>query len=146
MITRYMALVGAILTFLSLSSAGLAEQAEPVEQAQEVGEVDLYDPSVYLDVPVPQQAEGVPEEARGARFVTTLVLTRRGKADMLAEGFVEGRILFVPRGNNGFGYDPLFYYEPLQRSFAELSAEEKNEVSHRRNALQTLCAQLKAEE
>jgi len=63
MITRYMALVGAILTFLSLSSAGLAEQAEPVEQAQEVGEVDLYDPSVYLDVPVPQQAEGVPEEA-----------------------------------------------------------------------------------
>lgn len=88
----------------------------------------------------------VPEDARGARFVTTLALTRRGKEDMLAEGFVEGRILFAPRGHNGFGYDPLFYYGPLQRSFAELSAEEKNEVSHRRRALQTLCVQLEAEE
>jgi len=53
----------------------------------------------------------------------------------VADGSVNGSILFEEQGNDGFGYDPLFYYEPLHKSFAELTATEKNSVSHRGNAL-----------
>ena len=54
------------------------------------------------------------------------------------QGEVEGTILHEARGENGFGYDPYFFYAPFQKSFAELSADEKNAVSHRKRALQKL--------
>ena len=57
---------------------------------------------------------------------------------IVVQGEVEGTILLESRGENGFGYDPFFYYAPFQKSFAELSAEEKNSVSHRRRALNLL--------
>ena len=53
-------------------------------------------------------------------------------------GTVEGILLTEARGSNGFGYDPYFYYPPFDKSFAELSAEEKNAVSHRKHALEAL--------
>ena len=62
-----------------------------------------------------------------------------------AEEHVEGFIAEAPLGASGFGYDPLFYYEPLKKSFAQLTPEEKNSVSHRRRALESLCDKLRAE-
>ncbi len=87
----------------------------------------------------------VPKEKRGCHFTTTVVLSRKGREDLVATGMVDGMILDAPRGENGFGYDPLFYYEPFKKSFAELSAEEKNGVSHRKRALSALCELLEKE-
>lgn len=87
----------------------------------------------------------VPDEKRTAKFCTSVALIRRGMPAVTAEGSVEGRILHSPQGENGFGYDPLFYYEPLKKTFAQLTPEEKNSVSHRKRALASLCGRLKAE-
>ena len=87
----------------------------------------------------------VPGEKRTARFCTSVALIRKGMPAVTANGSVEGRILRSSQGENGFGYDPLFYYEPLKKSFAQLTSEEKNSVSHRRRALESLCDKLRAE-
>ncbi len=87
----------------------------------------------------------VPREKRGCRFTTSVVLSRAGKKDLVADGFVEGILLNAPLGDNGFGYDPLFFYEPFQKSFAQLSSDEKNGVSHRKRALSALCELLNKE-
>lgn len=87
----------------------------------------------------------VPDEKRTARFCTSVALIRKGMPAVTANGSVEGRILRSSQGENGFGYDPLFYYEPLKKSFAQLTPEEKNSVSHRRCALESLCDKLRAE-
>lgn len=87
----------------------------------------------------------VPDEKRTAQFRTSVALIRRGMPAVTANGSVEGVILHSPQGENGFGYDPLFYYEPLKKSFAQLTPEEKNSVSHRRRALESLCDKLRAE-
>lgn len=87
----------------------------------------------------------VPGEKRTARFCTSVALIRKGMPAVTADGSVEGRILRSPQGENGFGYDPLFYYEPLKKSFAQLTPEEKNSVSHRKRALESLCDKLRAE-
>ena len=80
----------------------------------------------------------VPASARTCRFVSVVALARRGRPTLCVTGACEGRLLFEKKGENGFGYDPLFLYEPLNRSFAELTAEEKNSVSHRKRALEAL--------
>jgi XTP/dITP diphosphohydrolase len=81
---------------------------------------------------------GVPWEQRTCRFASAVALARQGKETICVLGTVEGILLNEARGNNGFGYDPYFYYPPFERSFAELSAEEKNTVSHRKRALEAL--------
>ncbi|MDR0840209.1 MAG: RdgB/HAM1 family non-canonical purine NTP pyrophosphatase [Christensenellaceae bacterium] len=86
--------------------------------------------------------QGVPNAERGCRFVSAVALVRRGLHTLTAQGQVEGRLLRAPQGENGFGYDPLFYYEPLHKSFAELTAAQKNGISHRKRAIEALCAQL----
>ncbi len=75
---------------------------------------------------------------RKARFVCAAAIARAGQILTVARGTVEGEILTMPRGKRGFGYDPLFFYPPLARSFAELTSEEKLKVSHRGKALHTL--------
>jgi XTP/dITP diphosphohydrolase len=75
---------------------------------------------------------------RHGRFVCVIAIARRGKLLKTVHGAVEGEILETPRGANGFGYDPLFFYPPLGRCFGELSAEAKFEVSHRGDALRGL--------
>ena len=71
----------------------------------------------------------------GARFVSVLALARAdGTLLHVAEGEVEGVVAPEPRGTNGFGYDPVLFYPPLGRTFAEMSQEEKAEVSHRGRA------------
>ena len=92
-----------------------------------------------------EEMRDVPQEKRGCRFVSAVALARRGRPTLVAQGSVEGRLLSAPRGGNGFGYDPYFYYEPLGKSFAELSADEKNAVSHRKRALTNLKMMLERE-
>ena len=85
---------------------------------------------------------GVPDGQRTCRFVSAVALARRNLPTLTATGSCEGTLLREPRGQNGFGYDPYFFYEPSQKSFAELSAEEKNAVSHRKRSLEALKALL----
>ncbi len=85
-----------------------------------------------------REMEGVPDEARRARFVCVLAAAREGQTVLTARGEVEGRILREPRGTGGFGYDPLFYLPEIGKTMAELSAQEKAEVSHRGRALRKL--------
>ncbi len=75
------------------------------------------------------------QEDRSAAFVCTIACVMPDGREFCVEGRAEGRILQSARGNNGFGYDPLFYYAPLGKTFAQLTSEEKNEVSHRARAV-----------
>ena len=78
--------------------------------------------------------EGVPQEKRTARFRCVIAIaTPQGEVE-LCSGECEGFIAFEPRGNRGFGYDPIFYLPELKKTMAELSPEEKNKVSHRGRA------------
>lgn len=80
------------------------------------------------------------EENRKASFTTVLCLYYPSGKVVYAEGKTNGEILREERGNNGFGYDPVFYSYDLKRSFGEASEEEKNAVSHRGRALKALLA------
>jgi XTP/dITP diphosphohydrolase len=77
---------------------------------------------------------------RTARYRCVIALVEDGRLVRTFDGAVEGRIVDRPRGTGGFGYDPLFYYPPLDRTFAELPLEEKNERSHRSEAFRKLRA------
>ena len=89
------------------------------------------------------QLDQVPDKKRKARFVSFMVLSQNGIVITELEGWVEGIITEERRGENGFGYDPLFFYPPLNRTFGQLSNKEKNKVSHRGQALLKLKAFLK---
>jgi XTP/dITP diphosphohydrolase len=84
--------------------------------------------------------DGVDDVQRGAHFYCTIVLLRGADdpAPLIAEGRWRGRILHAPRGDNGFGYDPVFYDPTLGKGAAELDAATKNRVSHRGQALARL--------
>lgn len=77
---------------------------------------------------------------RSAFFVCVIALALRGHCLAVVSGKVGGEILEAPRGAGGFGYDPVFYFSELGKSFAELNAEEKNQHSHRGNAFRRLMA------
>lgn len=79
---------------------------------------------------------------RHGRFACSIAVAQKARLITTTQGTVEGEILEAPRGENGFGYDPLFFYPPLGCSFAELTGEAKFAVSHRGNALRSLFAQL----
>ena len=83
----------------------------------------------------------VPEEKRTARFVSVAACVFPDGTRFTVRGTCEGKIGFAPKGNNGFGYDPIFYVG--DKSFAELTAEEKDAISHRGNALRALKEELK---
>jgi len=85
----------------------------------------------------------LPNPSRTARFVCSLALARNGKILLTAEGETPGELLTAPRGNDGFGYDPLFLVPHLGLTLAELSREQKWQISHRGNAFRNLLAQLK---
>ena len=81
-------------------------------------------------------------ENRKARFVTVVTLSRNGRVIESFTGEVEGILLREKKGTGGFGYDPIFYYPPFQKTFAELTTEEKNRISHRANAFKKLISYL----
>lgn len=85
--------------------------------------------------------EGVPEHLRGARFRAVMVLASPAGERWVAEGVCEGSIALSPRGEGGFGYDPLFLFEG--RTFAEMSPAQKDAVSHRGKALRAIVAHLR---
>ena len=85
-----------------------------------------------------RELKDVPAEKRSGRFVCVLAAARDGKILVTFRGTAEGIILNAPRGTNGFGYDPLFYFPKIQKTFAELSAEEKANYSHRGMAFRQL--------
>lgn len=87
---------------------------------------------------------GVPREKRTARFVCAVAAVVPGEEPMVVRGTIEGYIGEKPAGENGFGYDPIFYVEDRNCSTAELSPEEKNARSHRGNALRLMREKLRS--
>jgi len=84
------------------------------------------------------ELQGVPDEKRTARFYCALAISIPGQETKTVSGTCEGQILEERRGTNGFGYDPVFYVPEKRQSMAELSSDEKNQLSHRANALKKL--------
>ncbi len=85
----------------------------------------------------------VPDERRTARFVAVAAIAEPGRVLGTAEGRVEGRIIHEPRGDNGFGYDPIFLPDGFELTMAELDSETKNGISHRGRALEAAKGLLK---
>lgn len=81
---------------------------------------------------------GIPDEKRTATFHSTVVVRKPDESELVANGNLRGRILAVPRGDNGFGYDPLFFVEAKNKTLAEMTREEKNKISHRALAIEDL--------
>jgi len=84
-----------------------------------------------------ENLKGVPRERRQARFRCAAAIVWDG-GESVFDGDVNGSILENPRGDNGFGFDPIFFYEPLARTFAELTQSEKETISHRGIAFRKL--------
>jgi XTP/dITP diphosphohydrolase len=92
-----------------------------------------------------RELKGIPDEKRSARFVCVLAAAREGRTIDTFRGVVEGSILDAPRGDNGFGYDPLFYFPQIGKTLAELTAVEKSRYSHRGAAFRQFLDWLDAE-
>lgn len=90
-----------------------------------------------------KNTENVPDDKRQAKFVCVITLVTPQGQTIQARGEVHGMLLRAPAGENGFGYDPIFYYPPFGKSMAQVSPEEKNRVSHRANALKVFYEKLK---
>jgi XTP/dITP diphosphohydrolase len=88
------------------------------------------------------ELRGKEGEERAAYFVCALALAGRGRAVAIVTARVDGEILESPRGSGGFGYDPVFYFPALGKTFAELLPEEKNRISHRGKAFRRMLASL----
>ena len=89
-----------------------------------------------------EELRGVRSEERTARFVCVITLLYPDGRKLAARGICEGMITFEPRGDDGFGYDPVFYIPSMGCTFAQMGADRKNAISHRANALQRLCGML----
>ena len=87
--------------------------------------------------------ENIPDGQRQAKFVCVITMVTPDGKTIQARGEVHGEIQRTAAGSSGFGYDPVFYYDPLGKTFAELNAAEKNQVSHRANALKVFNEKLK---
>ena len=90
-----------------------------------------------------KNTENVPDGQRQAQFVCVITMVTPEGSTIQARGEIHGELTREARGENGFGYDPIFYYPPLGKTTAELSPEEKNQVSHRANALKIFYEKLK---
>ncbi len=106
--------------------------------ADEPEEVDANTDDDANNARVLRELKNVPAAQRAGRFVCVLAAARNGKTLATFRGTAEGIILEATRGTNGFGYDPLFYFPQIEKTFAELSAEEKSQYSHRGAAFREL--------
>ena len=84
-------------------------------------------------------------EKSEAKFVSVIALVRPDGSEITFRGECHGEIIFEKRGNNGFGYDPIFYVPSLEKTFAELTPEQKNSISHRKESLEKFSKYLKEE-
>lgn len=85
-----------------------------------------------------ERLKGVPDELRTARFVCAIAAVLPNGEELTTRGIIEGRIGYEEAGENGFGYDPIFYVPQFCKTTAQLSPEEKNQVSHRGKALEAM--------
>jgi XTP/dITP diphosphohydrolase len=90
------------------------------------------------------EVRDVPEDRRGARFVCVMALILPDGREIVVEGDVRGRITTELRGTNGFGYDPIFFYPPIGKTFGEIPEAQKNQLSHRGRAASALLEVLAA--
>lgn len=90
-----------------------------------------------------RRLQGVPDERRTARFVCAIAAVLPDGKELTTRATIEGRIDYEEKGEHGFGYDPIFYVPEFHRTTAELTEEEKNQVSHRGKALQLMKEELK---
>ena len=90
-----------------------------------------------------QNLAHIPPTERTARFVCTVACLFPDGREIIVRGETEGLIIDDARGEGGFGYDPYFYYPPFDKTFAELTSEEKNQISHRGKAIERLAETLK---
>ncbi|WP_163970155.1 XTP/dITP diphosphatase [Oceanobacillus halotolerans] len=90
-----------------------------------------------------EELKGVPKKDRSARFICVLAVAIPGKVTIFKKGFCEGEIAIEPRGENGFGYDPIFIPKNYNQTMAELDPVEKNNISHRHDAFKQLEVWLK---
>lgn len=108
-----------------------ARYAAPDLQNKQPHEAEANTDDEANNARVLRELANAPAEQRTARFVCVLAAARDGRTIQTFSGTAEGVILSAPRGKNGFGYDPLFYFPQIGKTFAELSAEEKAQYSHR---------------
>lgn len=92
-----------------------------------------------------ERLSGVPAEKRSAKFVSVITMLTPDGGKLVARGECPGQILTAPHGENGFGYDPVFYVPEAGCTFAELPPQEKNRISHRARALDAFSAQVRKE-
>ncbi len=90
-----------------------------------------------------ERLTGVPDEERTARFVCAIATVFPDGKEVTTRGIIEGQIGYEEKGENGFGYDPIFYVPRFGKTTAQLTEEEKNQVSHRGNALKLMKEELK---
>ena len=90
-----------------------------------------------------KNTEHVPDGERQAAFVAVITMVTPDGQTIQARGEIHGELTREPRGENGFGYDPIFYYPPAGMTTAEMPSEEKNKVSHRANALKVFYEKMK---
>ena len=90
-----------------------------------------------------ERLNGVPDEQRTARFVCAIAAVLPDGTELTTRAAIEGRIDYEEKGSNGFGYDPIFYVPRFGKTTAELTEEEKNQVSHRGQALELMKKELK---
>lgn len=115
------------------------DKAPGVYSARFMGEDTSYD---IKNQAIIDKLEGVPKEKRTARFVCAIAAVLPSGKKISTRGTIEGMIGYEIKGENGFGYDPIFYVEELGCTTAEISPEEKNKVSHRGNALRVMRKEL----
>ena len=111
-----------------------ARYAAPDLQNKEPHDADANTDDEANNARVLRELKNVPPDKRTGRFVCVLAAARDGKTLATFPGTAEGTILDAPRGTSGFGYDPLFYFSQLKKTFAELEPEEKAKYSHRGRA------------
>ena len=107
-----------------------------IHSARWMGEETSYD---VKNAKLIEALAGLPASKRKARFVSTAAIADRGTILFKTVETVEGLIAEVPRGNGGFGYDPIFYYPPIRKCFAELTLEEKRLYDHRGKTMARVC-------
>jgi XTP/dITP diphosphohydrolase len=115
-----------------------ARYAAPVLQNKEPHQADVNTDDEANNARLLRELKDIPDAQRTGRFVCVLAAARDGATLATFRGTAEGIILKARRGANGFGYDPLFYFPQISKTFAELTAEEKSEYSHRGAAFRQL--------
>lgn len=118
------------------------DKAPGIMSARFMGEDTSYD---IKNQALIDKLEGVPKEKRTARFVCAIAAVLPSGKRIVTRGTIEGMIGYEIAGENGFGYDPIFYVEEYGCTTAQLSPEEKNKVSHRGNALMAMKEKLEKE-